>query len=106
MQDFADQMAMMNKIGSLSQLLKYMPGVGSKVSPDMIQRGEVELVKFRAIISSMTLKERLNPSILNNSRMQRVAQGAGVAAADISMLLKRFEEAKQYVKLLNKFGQV
>lgn len=106
LQDFADQMSMMNKLGSLSQLLKYMPGMGAKISPDMIQRGEVELIKFRAIIYSMTLKERLNPSILNNSRMQRVARGAGATVADIAMLLKRFEEAKQYVKLLNKFGSV
>ena len=104
LQDFADQMAMMNKLGSLSQLLKYMPGMGAKISPEMIQRGETELVKFRAIISSMTSKERLNPAILNNSRMHRVALGAGVMVTDISILLKRFEEAKQYVKLLNKFG--
>jgi signal recognition particle subunit SRP54 len=99
LQDFADQMAMMNKIGSLSQLLKYMPGMGLNISPEMIQRGEVELVRFRAIISSMTLKERINTAILNNSRMQRIAQGAGVAVTDVSKLLKRFEEAKQYVKL-------
>jgi signal recognition particle subunit SRP54 len=99
LQDFADQMAMMNKIGSLSQLLKYMPGMGLNISPEMIQRGEVELVRFRAIISSMTLKERLNTTILNSSRMQRIAQGAGVGVSDVSKLLKRFEEAKQYVKL-------
>jgi signal recognition particle subunit SRP54 len=104
LQDFADQMAMMSKLGSLSQLLKYMPGGGMNVSPDVIQKGEVELSKFRAIISSMTLKERLNPSILDNSRMKRVAQGAGVVQQDVAMLLKRFEEAKQYVKLLNRFG--
>lgn len=99
LQDFANQMAMMNKLGSLSQLLKYMPGLGAKISPEMIQRGEVELVRFRAIISSMTLKERLNANILNNSRMERVAKGAGVAVPDVAKLLKRFEEAKQYVKL-------
>jgi len=81
-----------------------MPSMGSKVSSDMIAQGEVELVKFRAIIFSMTLKERLNPSILNSSRLQRIAQGAGATVADINKLLKRFEEAKQYVKLLNKFG--
>lgn len=106
LQDFADQMAMMNKMGSLSQLLKYMPNMGMKISPEMIQRGEVELVKFKAIISSMTQKERLNTAILNESRMKRVALGAGVEVQDIAMLLKRFEEAKQYVKLLNKFGSV
>lgn len=99
LQDFADQMAMMSKLGSLSQLLKYMPGMNTKISPEMIQRGEVELIKFRAIISSMTLKERLNTTILNASRMQRVAKGAGTDVADVAKLLKRFEEAKQYVKL-------
>ena len=99
LQDFADQMAMMNKIGSLSQLLKYMPGMGLNISSEMIQRGERELIKFRAIIFSMTLKERLNAAILNNSRMQRIAQGAGVGVSDVAKLLKRFEEAKQYVKL-------
>jgi len=104
LQDFAEQMAMMNRLGSLSQLLKYMPGVGTNVSSDMIHKGEVELAKFKAILSSMTLKERLNPSILNNSRVQRIATGAGVKDKDITLLLKRFEEAKQYVKLLNKFG--
>src|SRR4030095_6751292 len=106
LQDFADQMSIVNKIGSLAQVLKYMPSMGSKVSSDMVARGEVELVKFRAIIFSMTLKERLNPSILNSSRLQRIAQGAGATVADINKLLKRFEEAKQYVKLLNKFGSV
>ena len=70
----------------------------------MIHKGELELVKFKAIISSMTLKERLNPTILNYSRLERVAKGAGVKNEDVTMLLKRFEEAKQYVKLLNKFG--
>ncbi len=105
LQDFADQMAMMNRVGSLSQLLKYMPGVHANISSEMIHRGEVELAKFKAIISSMTLKERLNPVILNSSRCKRVAQGAGVADYDVTMLLKRFEEAKQYVKLLNRFEQ-
>jgi signal recognition particle subunit SRP54 len=104
LQDFADQMTMMNKIGSLSHIMKYMPGMGGKVSPEILERGEVELARFRAIISSMTPKERVNTTILNNSRVYRIAQGAGVKSEDVTLLLKRFEEAKQYVKLLNKFG--
>jgi len=103
LQDFADQMEMMNKLGSLSYLLQYMPGMGGKFTPDMIQRGEAELVRFRAIIASMSLKERLDPSLLNETRIKRVAEGAGVSSEDVAILLKRFEEAKQYVKLLNKF---
>src|SRR5690606_22999194 len=104
LQDFADQMSMMNKLGSLSQVFKYMPDMGVKLSSDMIEKGEVELVKFSAIISSMTLKERLNPAILNDSRKKRIVLGSGVVSEDVEKLLKRFEEAKQYVKLLNKFN--
>jgi len=102
LQDFADQMAMMNKLGSLSQLLKYMPNMGMKITPEMIERGEVELIRFRAIIAAMTPQERLDGQIINQSRMQRIAQGAGVKVEEVSALLKRFEEAKQYVKLFNK----
>lgn len=100
LQDFADQMAMMNKIGSLSQLLKYMPNMGMKITPEMIERGEVELTRFRAIIAAMTPQERSDGRIINESRMQRIAQGAGVKVEDVAALLKRFEEAKQYAKLL------
>ncbi len=106
LQDFADQMSIMNRLGSFSQLLKYMPGMGAQISPEVIQRGERELLKFRAVICSMTPKERLNPAILDDSRRIRIAKGAGAAVTDINSLLKRFEEAKQYVKLLDKFGSV
>jgi len=99
LQDFADQMEVISKLGSFSSLLKYMPGMSTRLSPEMIQKGEGELVKLRAIIASMTVKERLNAKILNSSRIDRIAQGAGVSAADVTNLLKRFEEVKQYVKL-------
>lgn len=107
LQDFADQLKMMQKLGSLSQIVKYMPG-GShpSLSPEMIQKGEVELKKFGAIISSMTQKERVFPKILDASRKKRIAAGAGVAIADINLLLERFEQSQQYVKLLKKFGRL
>jgi len=103
LQDFADQMGMMNKLGSLSQLLKYMPGMNVKISPQMIEKGEQEMKRFRAIIFSMTPKERLDASIVKGTRLQRIASGAGVAVGDVNMLLKRFEEAKQYVRLFTRF---
>ena len=106
LEDFANQMKMMQKLGSLSQIVKYMPGAGNPaLSPEMIQKGEVELKKFGAIISSMTPKERVLPRILDASRKKRVAQGAGVVVADINLLLERFEQSQQYVKLLKKFGR-
>ena len=106
LQDFADQLKMMQKLGSLSQIMKYMPGAGNaNFSPEMVQKGEIELKKFSAIIGSMTQKERVLPRILDASRKKRVAQGAGVAVADINLLLERFEQSQQYVKLLKKFGR-
>ena len=106
LQDFADQMKMVQKMGSLSQIVKYMPGAANPAfSPEMIQKGEAELKKFNAIISSMTPKERLLPRILDSSRKKRIAKGAGVQVNDINLLLERFEQSQQYVKLLKKFGR-
>lgn len=106
LQDFADQLKMMQKLGSLSQIVKYMPGgANPALSPEVIQKGEVELKKFGAIISSMTHKERIMPKILDASRKKRIASGAGVTVTDINLLLERFEQSQQYVKLLKKFGR-
>ncbi len=106
LKDFADQLAMMNKLGSLSSLVKYLPGMGSlSISPETIEKGEIELKKFKAIISSMTLKERLRPEILNASRKQRIAKGSGSSVNDINVLLTKFEQSQQFVKLFKKMGR-
>lgn len=107
LQDFARQLEMMNKIGSLSQIMKYMPGASmASLSPEMVSKGELELKKFRAIIGSMTKKERIFPKILNGSRKQRIASGAGVTVSDVNILLDRFEKSKEVVKLFNKFSRL
>lgn len=101
--DFSKQLSMVSKLGSVSSILKFMPGMGQlKISEQEAARGEVELKKFRAVLNSMTAKERLKPDILNNSRKQRIAKGAGVDGAVINLLLQRFEQSKQFVKLLKK----
>jgi signal recognition particle subunit SRP54 len=106
LQDFAKQLEMVGKLGSISSLMKYLPGMGSlNISEDMVQKGELELKKFKAIIGSMTKKERVKPEILDSSRKKRVAQGAGVMVTDVNLLLSRFQESQQYVKLLSKFGR-
>ena len=105
LQDFASQLDMMNNLGSLSNLAKYMPGFsGAHMSSAMIVQGETTIKKYRAIIHSMTLKERLTPGILTNSRMQRIARGAGVTVQDIKDLLNRFEQTQQFVKLIKTGG--
>jgi len=105
LQDFADQMSMMSRLGSMTQVMKYMPGMAdANISSEDLEKGELELKKFKAIISSMTYIERYNPKILDKSRKKRIASGAGVDVQDVNCLLSRFEQSKQYVKLLKKSG--
>ena len=100
--DFAKQLSMMSRLGSLSSLMKLMPGMGQfSLSAQQIDESEKELKKFKAILGSMTLKERQKPDILNASRKTRIAQGAGVDILSINQLLQRFEQSKQFVKLLS-----
>jgi signal recognition particle subunit SRP54 len=106
LQDFADQLTMLNSLGSLGKIASMLPGMGAhKVSDDALQQGEVELKKFKAIISSMTVKERIVPSILDRSRKLRIAKGAGVQVDDITVLLQRFEQIQQLGKLLKGSGR-
>lgn len=106
LQDFADQMNMVGKLGPLAKLAKYLPGMsGANISPEMLQKGEKEIKKFKAIISSMTPKERLYPRILDGSRKKRIAKGAGVTPADVNALLQRFEQSQQFAKLFKRFGR-
>lgn len=102
--DFAQQMAMVNRLGSLSSLMKYMPGMGGSLSDTAIEQGQREMNQFRVIIASMTPKERIYPHILNNSRKKRIAKGAGVRVAEVDKLLARFVNMQQYAKLIKKSG--
>lgn len=98
--DFAKQLDMMGRLGSLSSIMRYIPGMNSKAVPqDALEKGEREMKKFKAIMSSMTKKERFYPEILNGSRKKRIARGSGVGVSDVSTLLDRFEQTKQFAKL-------
>jgi signal recognition particle subunit SRP54 len=105
LEDFAKHMDMMNKLGSLSSIMKFLPGVPAQMlSDDAMAKGELQMKKFRAIIGSMTRKERLNPAVFDKSRKERVANGAGVHVQDIQDLLQRFKEMQQYVKIFSNPG--
>ncbi len=106
LQDFADQMAMVGRLGSLSSIIKYLPGIPAQaLTPEKLEQGEAEIKRFRAIISSMTPRERRSQHILDASRKQRIARGAGVRSADVDVLLHRFEESRQFAKLFKRFGK-
>jgi signal recognition particle subunit SRP54 len=105
LQDFYDQLSMIDKMGSLQKVSRYLPGTHT-ISPEMMEKGQVEMKKFRAIITSMTAKEKMVPQILDGSRKKRIAQGAGVNVQDINQLLQRFEQSKQFVKMFKKMGKL
>lgn len=104
--DFAQQMNMMAKLGSMAQIARYLPaGLGAQLTPEILQKGETDMKRFKAIISSMTPKERSCPQLLDGSRKDRVARGAGVTVQAVNDLLKRFEESQQFVKMMKKSGR-
>jgi signal recognition particle subunit SRP54 len=106
LKDFADQMEMVNKLGSLGDLMKYIPGAAQlNLTAEKVAQGESEMKKFRAIMSSMTKKEQLVYTLLDASRKKRIAAGAGVTVADIDALISRFEQSQQFIKLFKKMGR-
>lgn len=107
LEDFSQQLDMVGRLGSFSSLMKYMPGIATtKISDSAIEQGEKDLKKFKAIVSSMTRKERLVPAILDKSRKERIARGAGVRVSDIQLLLERFEQTQQFVKIFKRMGRL
>lgn len=103
--DFAKQISMVNRLGSLSQIMKFLPGANSlPISSEMLQKGEVEIKKFKAIISSMTSKEKQNYKIIDASRKNRIAKGSGVEVSEVDTLLSRFKQSQQMLKAFKNFG--
>ena len=98
--DFLTQMQQMKKMGSVADLLKMIPGVGSKLGDISIDEDKIakQQAKTCAIIYSMTRMERRNPDILNASRKRRIAAGSGTTVQEVNLLLKQFEQTRQMMK--------
>ena len=94
--DYLEQMKSMKKMGGLMEILKHLPGKMSQ----MPEIDEKQLDRVEAIILSMTAKERSNPDIINPSRKNRIAKGAGVDISEVNKLLKGFEQSKKMMKQL------
>ncbi len=100
LEDFLDQMENMNKMGGIEGILSMMPGMNNKAMK-ALNVDEKQMVRQKAIIQSMTKKERLNPSIINASRRKRIALGSGTNVSDVNKLLTGFEQSKKLMKQLN-----
>jgi signal recognition particle subunit SRP54 len=101
LEDFLDQIQQIKKMGSLEQILSMVPGINKlKQLKDAPQPDEKELVKTEAIIRSMTIKERRNHKIINNSRRQRIAAGSGTTVTDVNRVLKSYSAMLKMMKKL------
>ena len=94
--DFLSQMEQMEKMGDINDLLGMIPGMGSKMGN--IDIDPKAMSHPRAIILSMTPAERSNPNLINVSRKQRIAKGAGLDISEVNRFLKQFEQSKKMMK--------
>lgn len=105
LEDFATQLSQVSKMGGVSKLLSFLPGVG-KIQDKIDESGVNDKMVQRqlAVIRSMTKKERRDYKILNASRRRRIALGAGVTVADVNRLLKQFQDTLGVMKRMKKWG--
>ena len=104
--DMAKHLEQMLKMGGVSGLLSYLPGIG-KIKDQLQDAGvDDKLVRRQiAVIRSMTKKERKQPAVLNASRRKRIAAGCGQQVSDVNKLVKQFEQMQTMMKRMGKLGQ-
>lgn len=98
--DFLAQMESVKKLGSMKSLMGMIPGLSNMASnlKDIDLDNSKEIIHIRAMISSMTPKERENPELLNNARKRRIAEGAGLSQMEVNRFLKQFTNAAKLAK--------
>jgi signal recognition particle subunit SRP54 len=98
-EDFLSQIKMIKKMGSLSSLMKMIPGVSNALNG--VNVDDKALIRIEAIINSMTKEERKNPKILNGRRRLRIAKGSGTSVQEVNKLVKQFEEMQKMMKMFS-----
>ena len=98
--DFLDQMESVKKLGSMKSLMGMIPGLSNIANQikDIDLDNSKEILHIKAMINSMTQKERENPELLNNSRKRRLATGSGLSQVEVNRFLKQFENASKLAK--------
>ena len=100
--DFQKQLEQLQKMGSLKSLLGMMPGL--KI-PAGQQIDDKPMKKFKSILFSMTIKEKLDQHLINGSRRKRIAKGSGTEVSDINQMLKQFEAMRKMMKQMSGGGK-
>jgi signal recognition particle subunit SRP54 len=96
LEDFLDQMQQIKKMGPLQNIIGMLPGVPKEMKQAQVD--DRELARVEAIIHSMTLEERRDPTVINGSRRLRIANGSGVTTSEVNLLLKQFKEMQRMMK--------
>lgn len=98
--DFLTQMESVKKLGSMKSIIGMIPGLSNVASSvkDLDLDNSKEIIHIKAMISSMTPKERENPDLLNNARKRRIAEGAGLSQVEVNRFLKQFANAAKLAK--------
>ncbi|PSM51905.1 signal recognition particle protein [Campylobacter blaseri] len=104
--DFLNQLESVKKLGNMKNLIGMIPGMGNMASKigDMDLENSKEILHIKAMINSMTPKERENPELLNNSRKRRLAQGAGLEQVEVNRFIKQFSNASKLAKKFSNKG--
>ncbi|MFH1399418.1 MAG: signal recognition particle protein Srp54 [Candidatus Woesearchaeota archaeon] len=99
--DLYEQMEAMSKMGPLNKIVEMIPGFSQiKMPKEVLQVQEGKLKKWRFAMDSMTKEELENPDIISSSRIERIAKGSGVAAAEVRALLKQYRQSKKLAKMM------
>lgn len=101
--DFLNQIQQIKKMGNMKDLLGMIPGVGKAIRDIDISNDSFKHIE--AIIQSMTHQERENPSLINGSRRQRIANGSGTSVQEVNKLLKQFEEMRKMMRVFSNKDQ-
>ncbi len=99
-EDFRTQLGQIKKMGNIKDLMGMIPGVGKQIKDVDINNDSFKGIE--AIINSMTLHERRNPDVINASRKERIAKGAGKDMNEVNQFIKQFDQMKNMMKMMNK----
>jgi len=104
--DFADQLRTITKMGPLDQVLGMIPGLGAmkELNAQRAQVDGTQVGRVQAIISSMTIGERQNHQLLNGSRRKRIARGSGTSVEEVNRVLKQFVDMRKMLKAMSGAG--
>jgi len=106
LQDFSDQLEQMSKLGNIDGILGKLPGMSQVPEAVKNKINDKSFLQMRAMISSMTKKERANPDLINGSRRRRIAAGSGTDIQGVNKLLKQFDQMQKMMKKMGKGGKM